>query len=215
MNNTDKDTNEVIEGEIITDTKVRKRGQFAPGTKIHRPLKFKSVEEVEKKIEEYFESCFEDKWFDEIARDENGNKQLDNNGKYLYIPIKKKVQIKPMTITGLASYLGTNRTTLINYENRESFFDTIRKAKETIEANYEERALVQQNNPMFSIFALKNNFDWKDKSEVENTDTNINKVEIEIIKPKQYEIESQRQQDKIQSDGNNVEELEQQEENSD
>ena len=56
-----------------------------------RPLKFNSVEELEKRIEEYFESCFELKWFDEPKRDENGNK-IYNGRKLVYEPIQKKIQ---------------------------------------------------------------------------------------------------------------------------
>lgn len=159
-----------------------KNGRFAKGSKCHRPLMFKSPKEIEIKIEEYFKSCYEEKWFDEIDRDEQGNKLRSEDGKYIKKPVKKSVQIKPMTITGLASFLGTNRTTLIRYEEKEPFYNTIKRAKEFIESNYEERALMNDNNPTFSIFTMKNNFNWKDQSSVD-VNQNINKIELEIIEP--------------------------------
>ena len=34
-------------------------------SKVGRPLLFKSAKELEEKIQAYFDSCFEEKWFDE------------------------------------------------------------------------------------------------------------------------------------------------------
>ena len=36
---------------------------------------------------------------------------------------------RPYTVSGLAYALGTNRQTLLNYEENEEFFDTIKRAK--------------------------------------------------------------------------------------
>ena len=108
-----------------------------------RPLKFKSVAELETKINAYFE----DK------------------------------DTFPHTVSGLAYWLGCDRKTLINYEEKERFFPTIKKAKTRIEAEIEQKALTGYYNPTFSIFNLKNNFDWKDKQEDTSIKGNI-KVEI-------------------------------------
>lgn len=108
-----------------------------------RPLKFKSVKELENKIEEYFNN------------EEN----------------------KPYTITSLAVWLNCDRKTLTNYQEKEKFFPTIKKAKTRIEADVEKNALLGIYNPTFSIFNMKNNFGWKDKQEVDTTTTN----RIEII----------------------------------
>jgi hypothetical protein len=99
-----------------------------------QPLKFKSVEELQKKIDAYFKRCKEEK--------------------------------EPYTITGLAISLGTNRQTLINYEKKEEYFDTIKAAKSRVE-NYAEIQLFKAN-PTGPIFALKN-FGWSDKREHEHT----------------------------------------------
>lgn len=106
-------------------------------------MKFKSVEELEKKIEAYF--------------DDEKN--------------------KPYTICDLCVWLDCDRQTLLNYQEKEEFFDTIKKAKTKIEASIEKGALLGVFNPTFSIFNMKNNFGWQDKQEIDTTTSN----RIEII----------------------------------
>lgn len=118
-----------------------------------RPLKFKSVEELENRIKEYFKEC--DRW-----------RPVQVVFKWEVNTVMKQI---PYTITGLASFLWTNRQTLINYEEKEMYFDTVKRAKEKVERDMEERAMMWENNATMSIFSLKNNFDWKDKSEVDET----------------------------------------------
>lgn len=101
--------------------------------KVGRPKIFKSVEEVEEKINAYFKYC-EDK-------------------------------DKPYTMSGLAYYLDVDRKTLLNYSKDEDFFHTIKKARDRVQMQLEENALLNKGNPTFTIFNLKNNFDWKDKIE--------------------------------------------------
>jgi len=139
-----------------------------------RPLKFKSVEDLEKKINEYFESCFEWQWFDELMRDKKGNIMYltDKEGNPTTIkltkPIKKKVQIKPISITGLAVFLDTSRETLMDYQGKKKFSDTIKKAKEFCHNFVEDGLLSGMINPTAGIFNLKNNYGWVDKTEVDN-----------------------------------------------
>lgn len=68
------------------------------------------------------------------------------------------------TITWLALALDTSRDTLMNYEWRDGFSDTIKRAKDMVEHSYEIDLKKKGNTG--TIFALKN-FDWKDKSEVD------------------------------------------------
>lgn len=70
------------------------------------------------------------------------------------------------TITGLALALDTSRETLINYQEREEYFDTIKKAKDMVEHSYEID--LKKSGRTGTIFALKN-FDWKDKNETDLT----------------------------------------------
>lgn len=72
-----------------------------------------------------------------------------------------------LTITGLALALDTSRETLMDYEGRDEFSDTIKKAKNRIQESYE--VSLRKRGNAGDIFALKN-FGWKDKQE---TDINL------------------------------------------
>jgi len=110
-----------------------------------RPPKFESREQLQSLIDAYFDSCWET--------------YKDN----------KRVQIRPYTITGLANALDTTRETLLDYEDKEEFSDTIKKAKCKVEQYVEEYLFVGRNTAG-AIFNLKNNYSrWKDKVEQELT----------------------------------------------
>lgn len=98
-----------------------------------RPRAFNSVEELESKINDYFEYC---------------NKEN-----------------KPYTMSGLAYYLDVDRKTIVNYTKEEEYFPTIKKARDRVQMQLEENALMNISNSTFTIFNLKNNFDWKDRIE--------------------------------------------------
>lgn len=110
-----------------------------------RPLLFKTKEELQSRIDDYFESCWEED-------EESG----------------KRKQIRPYTVTGLANYLDTSRQTLINYESKEEFFDTIKKAKDLCE-QYADEYLYVGKNVAGAIFNLVNNYGWKNKQETDLT----------------------------------------------
>ena len=97
-----------------------------------RPLKFKSVEELESKMKSYF----------------------------------NETKIEEWTITWLAVYLDTSRETLINYQKRDEYFDTIKKGKDKIEYAYE--LSLRKRWSSWDIFWLKN-FGWVDKIQTDNT----------------------------------------------
>ena len=83
---------------------------------------------------------------------------------------------KPYTVSGLAVALGTTRRTLLDYEEKDEFFHTIKNAKAKIEA-YNEEMLYNKNIPTTGvIFNLKNNYGWKDKQEIE-ADLSVKKLE--------------------------------------
>lgn len=69
------------------------------------------------------------------------------------------------TISGAALWLGVDRKTINNYAERDEFFPTIKKLKTYIEANLEQ--CLFGGNVAGVIFNLKNNFDWKDKQEID------------------------------------------------
>jgi hypothetical protein len=96
-----------------------------------RPLIFSTPQELQKKVDEYFEE----------------------NDK--------------VTLAGLAVALDIDRKTLYNYAERDEFFHIIKKARERVEATYEER-LIYTQNATGVIFALKN-MNWRDKTEQDIT----------------------------------------------
>ena len=71
---------------------------------------------------------------------------------------------EPVTVTGLALYLGTSRETLMEYQKRDAFTDAVKRAKQRVELEYEKR-LIKRGNAG-DIFALKQ-FGWRDKFENE------------------------------------------------
>lgn len=80
---------------------------------------------------------------------------------------EREAQEKPITVTGLAIALGLcTRDSLIDYQNRPEFSDTIKALKAIVEDGYETR--LHGQSPTGAIFALKN-FGWKDKQDVDMT----------------------------------------------
>lgn len=141
-----------------------------------RPLKFKSVKELKEKINEYFIDC-DPHWVEETYWDYptiNGKKDKDSP----QIELSKMVKTTqvPYTITGLALALGCDRDTLLNYEEREEYFGTIKEAKAKCH-NYAERKLFEAN-ATGPIFNLKNNYGWKDKTEIDNNLTGDVEVKL-------------------------------------
>lgn len=78
--------------------------------------------------------------------------------------VKKK---KPITITGLALALDTTRETLMDYQEKDEFSDTLKRIKLRCE-NYAETQVFAGRNQAGAIFALKN-YGWRDKQEVDHT----------------------------------------------
>ena len=125
--------------------------------KVGRPLKFRSVSAMQKKIDEYFESCES-----RPLLDKNGYVLTDKKGNPIFTPGH------PPTVTGLALALGfTNRQSLLNYQERDEFFDTITRAKARVELYAEER-LFDKEGANGAKFSLANNFQgWKEKAQLE------------------------------------------------
>lgn len=114
-----------------------------------RPLKFKTVKDLEDQIEAYFISC----------------EDPEKPGQYL----------RPLTITGLANALDTSRQTLLEYEGEvegreksKEYADAVKRAKCRVE-QYVEEYMFTGKNQAGVIFNAKNNFGWKDKTEQDIT----------------------------------------------
>lgn len=133
-----------------------------------RPLKFRSVEELQEKIDAYFKKC-----------DDGEKIEVYDKKKQEVLTYTRKI---PYTITGLALELDTSRQTLMNYTRREEFFDTIKRAKLRCENYCELRAITGDVPPAGPIFILKN-YGWKDKTEhdvnVKSIDDLVKEIEDE------------------------------------
>lgn len=114
-------------------------------------------------------------------------KEVENKIKAYFNYCEEKE--KPYTMSGLAYYLEVSRQTLVNYSYKDEYFGTIKKARDRVQMQLEENALSNKANPTFTIFNLKNNFDWKDKiehssSEVENINKNVSNIANLLNNPK-------------------------------
>lgn len=114
-----------------------------------RPLKYKTVAELQKAIDQYFEDC-EGK----PLLDDEGEPYIDKRGNPLI------VGRKPPTVTGLALALGfTSRKSLLDYQGRKEFCNTITRAKSRCEEYAEER-LYDRDGSKGAQFSLAYNFGW-------------------------------------------------------
>ena len=75
-------------------------------------------------------------------------------------------QNTPLTVSGLGLFLGLSRYQLKNFPTNHTFYPEIRKALQYIE-DFCEQQLHAPKPPTGVMFALKNNFDWQDKQEIQ------------------------------------------------
>lgn len=122
---------------------------------VGRPPKYKTADEMQAKIDEYFDSCA-----GTVLTDAEGAPILNKNGQPIVI------NVKPPTITGLALAIGfTSRQALLNYQGKKGFIDTITRAKSRVEKYAEER-LYDKEGCNGAKFSLANNFNgWSDKKD--------------------------------------------------
>ena len=119
-----------------------------------RPLKFKTPEELEKRIEEYFLMCDENNYIPTIS------------GLAWYLDTTRK------TLLEYENSEENNCLKNVPDDVKEGFVNTIKRAKARIEMEYEQ-ALFKKNSAVGAIFTLKNNYGWVDKQEVEQTNKTI------------------------------------------
>ena len=117
-----------------------------------RPLKYKTVAELQAAIDRYFEDCK-----GRPLLDDDGNAILTKNGNPII------VGAKPPTVTGLALALGfTGRKQLLDYQGRAAFCNTITRAKSRCE-EYAESRLYDRDGSRGAEFSLKYNFRWDEQ----------------------------------------------------
>lgn len=121
-----------------------KGNKFAVGNNGGRPRMYKSVSEMMKVIDEYFEYC---------------SPKTDTDTGIL--------QMEYPSVTGLALYLGfAAREGLYEYRDRQEFSYLIKRALLKVEMHYE--TTLNYKNATGAIFALKN-MGWSDKQETEHS----------------------------------------------
>lgn len=121
--------------------------------KVGRPVLYKTKEELQKIIDDYFDWC--DNRTKTIYDNKTGNEVVIN-------------WPAPYTMSGLARRLGMSRETLVQYGHKEEFSDTITCAREKVQEDIEIR-LMETRNEKGAIFNLTNNFGWKQKNETDLT----------------------------------------------
>jgi hypothetical protein len=124
-----------------------------------RPRIFKSVEELQSKIDEYFDYC------------DNRIQQVYSKKLGEVIEI---INPEPYTMAGLAYYMGIDRDTLLNYGKRDEYFGTVKKARDRVQMDVERRLM--EDAPTGAIFNLKNNFGYKDRSEIDAKVENVTPI---------------------------------------
>jgi DNA-binding XRE family transcriptional regulator len=137
-----------------------------------KPLRFKTVKELEDVIEKYFD------WCDNRLVQGYDNK---TNEQFAYL------SPAPYTMSGLARRIGLSRQALLDYENRDSYMDTIKRARARVHEDVETRLM--EKAPTGAIFNLKNNFGWRDEQHTDIT-TDGQKIEPMVIyKPEKRKID--------------------------
>lgn len=124
---------------------------------IGRPPKFDSPEQMQVLIDKYFEDCK-----GSILYNDDGSPVLDKYGNAVII------DAHPPTVTGLALALGFNtRLSLLNYQAKPNFVNTVSRAKSRVEQYAEER-LFDKDGANGAKFSLANNWEgWREKQQIE------------------------------------------------
>jgi len=139
----------------------------APKNKVGCPPFYKTVDEMEIVIADYFETCK-----GQLLKDDDGELIFDKKGKPIW------VGVKPPTITGLALHLGFNsRQALINYQNKPEFNYAVTRAKARCE-EYAEQQLYTRDGARGAEFTLSRNFKWKDPSKEREIDLKEREVDL-------------------------------------
>lgn len=119
-----------------------------------RPPKFKTAEEMQHRIDLYFMAC---------RAHQTGKSELLEELSTDDLLIINDIDDVVPTVCGLAYELDMSRVTFSTYAKKDEFLNTIKKARQKVEKSLEQR--LATNCVAGTIFNLKNNFDWKDKTE--------------------------------------------------
>ena len=111
---------------------------------------FRSLEELQQQIDDYFDDCKP-----VFARDQDGRLEYDQWGRPIVI------DPNPPTVTGLALWLGfKTRRALLEYKGTRDYRDTVLRGMARVE-KYMEQQLLTREGVRGAMFSLQNNFGWK------------------------------------------------------
>lgn len=135
-----------------------------------RPRKFETPEQMQESIEAYFQKCDSSTAFTIVGKGESQR-------------VEEIPSPNPYTIEGLCNALGMTRQSLLNYSEKDEYFDIIKDAKAKVLENLSVRALRGTNHATVSIFMMKNNYGYTDKHETEHSGSiDIPSIKINIVK---------------------------------
>ena len=127
-----------------------------------RPRKFKTRKALSEAVEDYFASIC----CTVTVHNDIGDVVVNDLGD----PIRVKKYVVAPSISGLCLRLGIDRSTWENYSDPKlhpEFQEVTRSARQRIEAWLEEELITREKNVRGIIFNLQNNFNWREKKELE------------------------------------------------
>lgn len=122
-----------------------------------RPPKYETPEEMQRLIDLYFLA---------VKVRQTGNTDLMADCSNDDLLVINDIECTVPTVSGLAYALDMSTEAFRNYEQKDEFLATVKKAKQRIEMSLENR--LSTHNVTGTIFNLKNNFGWKDKQEIDH-----------------------------------------------
>jgi len=128
-----------------------------------RPPLYETPEEMQKVIDLHFAAC-------KINRAEvmgADREELVSGYTEDDLLVINNIDDSHPTVSGLAYTLGMSTEALRNYQEKDEFLVTVKEAKQRIEKYLEQNLYGQAVTG--TIFNLKNNFGWKDKTETEHS----------------------------------------------
>lgn len=148
---------------------------------------YKTANKLQKAIDEYFHLCD----FPEIVKVKRVQTVKGKNGNSVQKVVEELYQPDPKipTIGGLSLHLDIEKEVLKNYISYiaiPEFIRPIKSAFDKIERAWEESLL--KKNATGAIFNLKNNWGWRDQTEVLGTNVNINEILEGIEKKNQGKV---------------------------
>src|SRR3954468_127652 len=97
---------------------------------VGRPLKYRTVEELDRAIKRYFSQCdphweYKVDWTEKRNRQGQKVKDKDGQDKWVRLKLRRRTEQVHYTMAGLARALGIDRKTLLSYKGRPDFLPSI------------------------------------------------------------------------------------------